>query len=271
MQQQRSRRLEGAVAIVTGGASGFGEATSVLFASEGAKVVILDVNEELGQKVEKQIQSEGGEAKFIKHDVTDADGWKTVVNSVLSTFGKLDILVNNAGILSNCAVTDISLEEWRKVNSINVEGVFLGTQAVIPAMKKNGQMKGSIINISSISALKGFGGGGVHYSASQGAVRAMTKAVAAELGDTKIRVNSIHPGFCNTPMLRAFFDRLPDKGNSVIKRIEAMQKGTLGEPKDIAYACLYLASDESKFVNGIELIVDGGLINVSEKIEINKP
>jgi len=256
--QQRSGRLEGKVAIVTGGASGIGEATSVLFASEGAKVVILDIQEELGHTVEKNIQSQGGVAKFIKHNITDKEGWKTVVDTVLSTYGRLDILINNAAVAPKISpVAELSLEEFRRVNTVNVEGPFLGIQAAIPALKKNENTVGSIVNISSFVALMGFNAGQVHYAASKGAVRSLTKAVAAELGGTKIRVNSIFPGYVDTPMLRSALETMPDKGEAFLTHFPFK-----GEPKDIAYACLYLASDESKFVNGIELIVDGGLVNI---------
>jgi len=261
MQQQKSRRLEGAVALVTGGASGMGEAISILFASKGAKVVILDVNEQQGHNVEKHIQSQGGVSKFIKHDVTDPKAWKTLVSSVLATYGKIDILINNAGICPLKPLSELTLEDWRKINAVNTEGVFLGIQAVIEAMKKNPQSKGSIVNISSIAAMKGFGGD-TPYSASKGAVRALTKSVAAELSGTKIRVNSIHPGFINTPMFSSFIVTLPDKGQSMVDNLK--QQGIFGDPKDIAYGCLYLACDESKFVNGIELILDGGYLGTAK-------
>jgi len=261
--QQRSRRLEGKVAIVTGGSRGLGEAISVVFALEGAKVFILDVDEQLGPKVEKYIKSKGGEAKFIKHDVTDPRAWKTAVDTVLSTSGKINILVNNAAVPPNRSdVTEMTLEEWRRVNAVSAEGVFLGIQAVLPVMKKNDQMTGSIINMSSIGANIGINQGGAQYVAAKGAVRSFTKAVAAELIGTKIRTNSVHPGFIDTPLLRGFTEIMPDKGVGIISKME--QQGVFGEPNDVAYACLYLASDESKFVNGIELIVDGGFMNVAK-------
>jgi NAD(P)-dependent dehydrogenase (short-subunit alcohol dehydrogenase family) len=259
--QQRPRRLEGAVAIVTGGSQGIGEAISVLFSSEGAKVVILDIKEELGLKVEKEIQSQGGVAKFIKHDVTDQEGWKSVISTVMSTFGKLDILINNAGVGTYLSIEGTSLEDWRKINAINVEGVFLGTQAAVAAMKKNDPVKGAIVNISSVAGLKGMPLTAA-YAASKGAVRSLAKAVAAELSGTKIRANSIHPGIIDTPLFRPALDSMPD-GESLAKQM--VQQGILGESMDVAYACLYLASDEAKFVNGIELIVDGGVTNLQKK------
>ena len=248
-------RVKGKVSIVTGGAGGMGRAIAELLAREGAKVTVTDINEPGGQTVVEEIKHEGGEAIFLKHDVTSGQDWSEVMRKTLAEFGKLDILVNNAGVLFARKIEDTSLEEWRRLMSVNLDGVFLGTKFAIAAMKRSGG--GSIINISSTAGIVGESGLSA-YCASKGAIRLFTKAAALECSKTgcgyNIRVNSIYPGTTRTPMTEALFRNPATK-----KKLEdSYPIGYLGEPIDIAYAVLYLASDESKFVTGAELVVDGG-------------
>jgi NAD(P)-dependent dehydrogenase (short-subunit alcohol dehydrogenase family) len=248
-------RVKDKVAIITGGAVGLGKAAALLLAKEGAKVVVTDIDEVGGENVAVEIRNAGGEAIFIKHDVTNEGDWHEVVRRTLAQFGRLDVLVNNAGVLLNKKIEDTSLEEWRRLMSINLDGVFIGTKCAIGAMRKSGG--GSIINISSAAGIVGTIDASA-YSASKGGVRLFTKAAALECSkaghDYNIRVNSIHPGVIETPMMR---DRLKDETLRKIRE-DWHPIGRIGEPDDIAYGVLYLASDESKFVTGAELIIDGG-------------
>jgi len=248
-------RIKGKVAIITGAASGLGRAQALLLAKEGAKVVVADIDELKGKKVVEEIGSEGGEAIFIKHDVTSERNWVELIRKTLAKFGKLDILVNNAAVFLSKKIEDTSLEEWRWLMSINLDGVFLGTKYVIGAVKKSGG--GSIINISSAGGIVGTLDASA-YDASKGAVRLFTKAAALECSKAgynyNIRVNSVHPGIIETPMTGPIL-----KDETVRKSREEWHPiGHLGEPDDIAYGVLYLASDESKFVTGSELVIDGG-------------
>jgi len=253
-------RLDGKVAIITGaGSEGMGRATAVLFAKEGAKVVVTDINEAGGNTTVDQIKNAGGEAIFIHHDVADEDDWKAVVEQTLDSFGRLDVLDNNAAMFVVKPLMDTSLEEFRRQNAVNVEGVFLGMKYAVAAMEKSGG--GSIINISSGAGIVGFPAAG-GYSGSKGAVRLLTKSMALECAQQKnnIRVNSIHPGPILTPMLE---QGMRDLGNS--PEVRAMFEtlapiGHLGEPLDIANGVLYLACEESKYVTGSELAIDGGFI-----------
>ncbi len=258
-------RVKGKVAIITGGAGDLGSATALLLAKEGAKVIITDIDDPKGKKVVEEIRRQGGEAVYLRHDVTSEKDWKEVVNRAMTEFGRLDILVNNAGVFSIKFVEDISLEEWRWLMGINLDGVFLGTKHAIGAMKKSGG--GSIINISSVAGLVGMMADSSAYGASKGAVRLFTKQCAITLSkaghDYNIRVNSVHPGFIMTPMLEKIFQtQVQTTGRSYeeVKRIREdwAPLGRLGTPEDIAYGILYLASDESKFVTGAELVIDGG-------------
>ena len=247
-------RLEGKVAIVSGGASGIGEATSRLFAAEGASVVIADVDDKRGPALESDIRDDGGEAAFIKLDVTDEDQWRAVVAETVARFGKLDIVVNNAGISApgRPPTEQQTVEGWDAVMAVNARGVFLGTKHAIPEMRKAGG--GSIINISSIYGNVG-SKGGTAYHASKGAVRAFSKAAAIQYADVNIRVNSVHPGFVDTPMT----DGLHSQPGVREERVARTPLGRMGVPEDIAYGILYLASDESGFVTGSELVIDGGM------------
>jgi 3(or 17)beta-hydroxysteroid dehydrogenase len=250
-------RVEGKVAIVTGAARGIGKGIASLLAKEGAKVAVVDILEDVGKETAEEIRRAGGEALFIKHDVTSEDSWNGVVKQVLSKFGKLDILVNNAGIQVIKEIAEISLEDWRGLMSVNLEGVFLGTKYAIRAMRESGG--GSIVNISSVAGIIGTADDTAPYCASKGGVRLFTKAAALECSKMghgyNIRVNSVHPGIIKTDMVVSMMAQDAE----LKKRMESnMPIGFLGEPIDIAYAVLYLASDESRLVTGAELIVDGG-------------
>jgi len=245
-------RLDGKVAIITGAASGMGAAEARLFAKEGAKVIATDMQEELLQSVVNEINSELGDvALALKHNVAEENEWIEVIKRAVGKFGKIDILINNAGITGHLvAIEDYTVEEWNKVMNINSTGNFLGIKHVAPEMKKNGQ--GSIVNISSLAAMNGSGGISA-YTASKGATRSLTKGAAVSLGPNQIRVNSIHPGYIETPMLSAV------TSNEDLKKqfISTVPIGYLGKPEDVAYSALFLASDEARFISGIELIVDG--------------
>jgi 3(or 17)beta-hydroxysteroid dehydrogenase len=250
-------RVEGKTAIVTGAARGLGQAMAQLLAKEGAKVAVTDILEDGGKKTAEEIRRGGGEAIFLKHDVTSEDSWSAVVKQVLSEFGKLDILVNNAGVQVIKEIAETSLEEWRWLMSVNLDGVFLGTKHAIRAMRESGG--GSIVNISSVAGIIGTADDTAAYSASKGGVRLFTKAAALECSKMghgyNIRVNSVHPGIIKTDMVSSMMA----KDAALKKRMESNHPiGFLGEPIDIAYVVLYLASDESRLVTGAELIVDGG-------------
>jgi len=250
-------RVKGKVAIITGAASGIGRATAQLFAREGAKVVVTtDANITGAEETVASITSAGGEAIFIQQDITNEADWKTVIDKTLKTYGRLDILVNNAGIMIAKEIENTSLEEWRRVMKVNLDGVFLGTKYGIGAMKKNGG--GSIINMSSVLGLVGNFDHTSAYSASKGGIRLFTKAAAVECSksglDYNIRVNSVHPGVIETPMAAPVFEN--EEFRKAMERDHPI--GRLGNPMDIAYGILYLASDESSFVTGTELIIDGG-------------
>ncbi len=251
-------RVEDKVAIVTGAASGIGRGTAEVLAREGARVVLTDLNEEQGREAAKAI---GGDAVFVRHDVSDEASWQAVIDATLGRFGRLDVLVNNAGIIIVADVESTTVEQWRKIMAVNAEGVFLGCKHAIPVMRKSGG--GSIINLSSAAGLVGTPPFAA-YSASKGAVRILTKTVAAhcrEKGDG-IRCNSIHPGGIDTPMVAAI-TRAPQSNIRDIEELEAPGRAIgYGKPADIGYLVLYLASDESRFMTGAELVIDGGLTAV---------
>ncbi len=243
-------RVAGKVAIVTGGASGMGRADARLLATEGARVVVADINESDGQAVAKGI---GKDAMFMRLDVADEDNWKTVIAATVEKFGQLDILVNNAGIIALGSIVDTTLESWRLVNSVNSDGVFLGCKHAIPAMAESGG--GSIINMSSVAAIHGQSFVAA-YTASKGAVRALTKSIAMYCKEQKngIRCNSIHPDGVKTPMVVKV---AMGKETATQEDIDEIGKfGNMCEPEDIANLVLYLASDESGFVNGAEMLID---------------
>ena len=244
-------RLKDKVAFISGGARGIGAAIAKLFAMEGAKVVIGDVLEEEGRKTETEINETGGESLFLRMDVTSEDEWQQAVASTLARFGKLDVLVNNAGIGGTGKVEDTTVEAWDRVMDVNAKGVFLGTKAAIPELRRSGG--GSIINISSQVGLVGTETASPQYQASKGAVRMLTKATAIQYADDRIRVNSVHPGPIITPMLETSDDGEMDQ--ILLSRIPLKK---YGEPDNVAFGVLLLASDESCFMTGSEMVIDGG-------------
>ena len=245
-------RLDGKVAIVSGGARGQGAAEARLFASEGASVVFGDILDEEGMKVEAEIREHGGEATYIHLDVRVAEDWRKAVELAESEYGKLNVLVNNAAItLGTLGIEDITVEQWDLMMDVNVKGVFLGTRQAIPAMRQAGG--GSIINTSSTAGLVGIGRTAA-YTASKGAVRLFTKATAIQQAKDGIRCNSVHPGPVNTP----FLEEMLSNPEALAARLAAVPLGRLAEPDDIAYGVLFLASDESSFMTGSELVIDGG-------------
>jgi NAD(P)-dependent dehydrogenase (short-subunit alcohol dehydrogenase family) len=245
-------RLAGKVAIITGAASGMGAATARVFAREGAKVIIADLLEDEGAKVAEEI---GAAARFERLDVTDEEGWETVVSATLRHFGRLDILVNNAGISGN-SVTDLySTEAWHRILSINATGVFLGAKHAIREMIGKG---GAIVNMSSINGFVGSEGAHMAYHASKGAVRLMTKTIAVQHAKDGIRCNSVHPG-AMPPMRTAIRSRDPVWR---AERIKTIPMGRAGEVEEVANAVLFLASDEASYITGTELVVDGGAIAI---------
>jgi len=258
-------RVKGKVAIITGGAGDLGSATALLLAKEGAKVVVTDVDDSKGRKVAEDIRRRDGEAIYLRHDVTSEDSWKEVIDSTVTQFGRVDVLVNNAGVFSRKFIEDMSLEEWHWVMRINLDGVFLGTKHAIGAMKKGGG--GSIVNISSVAGLVGMVADTSSYGASKGAVRLFTKQCAIQLSkaghDYNIRVNSVHPGFILTPMLEKVFQTEVETTRRSYEEVRRTREewvplGRLGTPEDVAYGVLYLASDESRYITGTELVIDGG-------------
>jgi NAD(P)-dependent dehydrogenase (short-subunit alcohol dehydrogenase family) len=250
-----SGRLEGKVAIVTGGASGIGEATSRLFSVHGAKVVIADIQDERGQSVAKDLAASAS-ARYTHLDVSDEAHWERAVRETVAAYGRLDVLVNNAGMSGPRArahTADTTRENWDAVMAVNATGVFLGTKHAILAMRGNGG--GSIINISSIYGIVGSKGGAV-YHASKGTVRTFTKAAAIQYAEDGIRVNSVHPGFVDSPMT----EELHARPGVREQRLSETPLSRLGTPEDIAWGILYLASDESSWVTGSELVIDGGMV-----------
>ncbi|RMX04142.1 glucose 1-dehydrogenase [Corticibacter populi] len=248
-------RVSGKVALVTGAALGIGKATAELLAREGAKVVVTDLKEAEGQAVVKAITDQGGEAIFVKHNAADEAEWQQAIDAAFKAFGKLNIVVNNAGIALAKNVEETSLAEWRHLQSINLDGVFIGTKLGIEALKKSGG--GSIVNLSSIEGLIGDPDLAA-YNASKGGVRIFTKSAALHVAREgyNIRINSVHPGYIWTPLVQELAE---DENNPKYKRLVSLHPiGRLGEADDIAYGILYLASDESKFTTGSELVIDGG-------------
>jgi NAD(P)-dependent dehydrogenase (short-subunit alcohol dehydrogenase family) len=244
-------RLKDKVAIISGGAHGMGEAEARLFAKEGAAVVIADLLQREGEAVAAEINAVQGRAHFVRTDVTSENDWQSLIAETIRTYGRLDILVNNAGISGSSVGDADGFEGWQKLMSINAASVFLGTKLAAAAMMPNG--RGSIVNISSIMGFVGSADSHPAYAASKGAVRLYTKAAAAKYGPSGIRVNSVHPGFM-PPMLNA------TNAAGRASKIEATPLRRLGEPIEVAYGVLFLASDEASFITGTELVIDGGYI-----------
>ena len=248
-------RVEDKVCIVTGAASGIGRGCAELLAREGGRVVLADVSDEAGGEAAKAI---GGDATFVHCDVADESSWQATIAAALERFGRLDVLVNNAGIMIPGDIESGTVEDWQRTMDVNGLGVFLGCKHAIPAMRRGGG--GSIVNLSSTAGLVGTPPYAA-YSASKGAVRILTKSVALHCkhkGDA-IRCNSVHPGGIDTPMVHALWAGSGMDAEQIAKALESGNAGRFGEPRDIAGMVLYLASDESRFVNGAELVVDGGL------------
>ena len=253
-------RLKGKVALVTGAATGlegelmgFGGTIARLFAREGARVTLSDIDDESGRKTAAQITDAGGETMFVRADVTREADWVDVIEATTSRFGRLDILVNNAGILSDGRLEDTTEEIWYTQMDVHAKGTFLGTKHAIAPMREAGG--GSIVNISSIAGMLG-GPAGAAYSASKGAIRTFTKAAAVQYAKDKIRVNSVHGGSMLSPLAYPAYST-PEARQRVESRVPL---GRLGTADDIAYGALFLASDEASYVTGAELVIDGGLI-----------
>ncbi len=242
-------RLDGKAAIVTGASRGIGAVTAKLFVEEGAKVVLTDILVAEGEKLAKEL---GRNALFMRHDVAKEEDWVDVVHQTEATFGSINILVNNAGVATTNMFESSTVEDYKWVFEVNQLSIFMGTQAVIPSMKKTGN--GSIVNISSISGLVGQIGGAA-YNGTKFAVRGMTKSAAIELGPLGIRVNSVHPGLVKTPMTE-----IPEHQEILEQMAKAIPLGRIGEAIELAYLNLFLASDESSYCTGAEFVADGGFV-----------
>ena len=243
-------RLDSKVALISGGSKGQGAAEAKLFAQEGAKVVLADILDDEGKKIEAEINETGGEAMYLHLDVTSEADWAAAVRAAIDSYGKLDILVNNAGILLRKGVEETSAEEWDRIQDVNSKGVFLGVKAAIPAMREAGG--GSIVNISSIAGLRG--STSTAYGASKGLVRLLTKSTAVQYGPEGIRCNSVHPGIIETDMTEEMLDSAGRE-----QWLARTPLRIIANAHDVALGVLYLASDESRYVTGSELVIDGGI------------
>ena len=250
-------RVSGKVALITGGAMGIGEACARLFVNEGAAVAITDVDVERGNAIAADLSGAGRSAIFVEHDAGDEAAWRLAIDATVARFGRLDVVVNNAGLGIGGDVEHASLDDWRRLMRVNLDGVFLGTKYGVQALKRFGG--GSIINLSSIEGLVGDPNLAA-YNSSKGGVRLLTKSAALYCAKAgyQIRVNSVHPGYIWTPMVENYLRSAGDveAGRRALDALHPV--GHVGEPNDIAYGVLYLASDESKFMTGAELVIDGG-------------
>lgn len=253
-------RVANKIAFVSGAASGLGDAIARMLAREGASVVLADINDAAGSRVSREMQDQGGTAVYVHLDASREDDWVRAMDTVRQRFGRLDIAVNCAGLnVGRSFPSETTLEDWRRVTAVNLDGVFLGTKHALTLMQEGTPVQGSIINISSVMGLVAIPGIGP-YCASKGGVRAYSKSVALSCAakGLAIRVNTVHPGFIDTPLLRQGMVQMGDPEQAA-RMYDALQPvGHLGEPDDIAYGVLYLASDESRFVTGSELVIDGG-------------
>ncbi len=258
---QINRRLEEKIALITGAASGIGKATAERFAREGAKVALTDIDSEKGGELAEELAKAGHEAFYQNLDVVDPDEWRAVVDAVTKRWNQLDILVNSAGIGRAKGLLDMSYDFWRQTISINLDGTFLGTQAAVDSMKDTGG--GAIVNISSVLGFVGMSNISA-YAASKGGVRLFTKAAAIECANKgyNVRVNSVHPGYIETPMVMRRFDKVAEAEREAeeTRLKESHPLGRLGKPEEIASMILYLASDEAAFVTGAEFVADGGYL-----------
>ena len=246
----KGNRLEGKSAIVTGAASGIGAATARLFAAQGASVLLTDVQDAKLSATVDDTRADGGTAISLHHDIASQTEWEAVVQAAITEFGKLDILVNCAGIHPQTHMGDITLDDWNRVLAIDLTGPFLGSQSVLPEFVKNGG--GAIVNVSSVSAF--IGGPFTHYNAAKAGVRALTRSTAFTHAKHRIRANAVYPGLIETDMTKAALTNPEAR-----ERLQAATPmPTFGEPADVAYGILFLASDEAKFITGSDLIIDGG-------------
>ena len=252
-------RLQNKVAIITGGSKGLGEANARLFAKEGATVIITDIDEENGDKVAKDI---GSNAVFYKHDVRDEKAWKSLIAQVVKDHGKLDILVNNAGVVEAGTIENQKTEDYRFVMAVSADGTFFGSKYAIETMKETGG--GSIINMASIASIQG-APNVLAYSAAKGAVEAMTRTIAAHCAVNKygIRCNSIHPSAIMTPMVQGIREKISKAKIPITNETNIIESNKIGDPIDIANTVLFLASDESRFINGAQIRVDNAISVVS--------
>ena len=244
-------RLKGKVALISGAARGQGADEARLFAAEGASVVLGDITDDQGQQVAVEIVQSGGNATYVHLDVTREPDWKNAVSMAVNKYSKLDILVNNAGILLLKGLEETETSDWDAIQDVNSRGVFLGAKTVVPAMREAGG--GSIVNISSIAGLSG--SGSTAYASSKGLVRILSKSIAVEYGPEKIRCNSVHPGVIDTEMVNG----LIGTGGGRQAMIDKTPLGIIANARDVSLGVLYLASDESRYVTGSELVIDGGI------------
>lgn len=247
------KRLEGRVALITGGASGIGKATAFRFIEEGAKVVISDIQDSLGEATVKELEAKGGVATYLHHDVSSEESWKEVLAKIEAQFGALDILFNNAGIGDTLSIEETPLDNYLKTTAVTQTSVFLGMKLAAPLLKKS--KHASVINTSSIFGISGGFGASPAYHAAKGAVRLMTKSAALGWATQGIRVNSVHPGFIDTPILG---NAKETEFGEVLKQVTPMNR--LGLPQEIAAGVAFLASDDASFMTGSELIIDGGYL-----------
>ncbi|HZR87936.1 MAG TPA: glucose 1-dehydrogenase [Bradyrhizobium sp.] len=264
-EEPAKRRVEGKVALVTGAASGIGRSATLMLAREGARLVATDVQDEKGARLLADLRAFGSEADYHHHDVTSEDDWRAVIARTKARFGRLDVLVNNAGIGLSCPVVDMSLADWRRQTAVNLDGVFLGVKHALPVMREGGG--GSIINVSSIAGIKASPNVS-GYCATKGGVRLFTKAVALECAAARdgVRVNSLHPGITETAIWDTLIGTAEEGSNAGPARGPTLDKltaravplGFKAMPEDIANGILWLASDESRYVTGAELVIDGG-------------
>ena len=254
-------RVQGKVAVVSGGASGIGAACVHALARQGASVVIADLQVEKAEALKAELEAAGATAAAMHVDVTNEASWSALMDGVMARFGRLNVLVNCAGVGARprFSPADATLDHWRALMAVNLDGTFLGTKHAVRVMKQSDPVRGSIINISSVLGLVGSADMGA-YCASKGGVRLYSKSVALSCAQEKldIRVNSIHPGFIDTPLLRESLSRFDDVAEGFRIYNELQPVGHIGQPEDVAFGVLYLASDESKFVTGAELVIDGG-------------